>query len=172
MDGRISEVAAVLVLLHAAAGDQHKQRLGPEHGGHGLHLAPGSRPLRPRGHQHEAFVVRQRQPRPRLVTSQAQPQGRDGIGNPACLIVYLSTTINSKEKVFFSTYQIVFPTTTNVHFSANISCPKKDPRFSNRDGELVDSGLSEFTRIKTFIKNINFGFILKQVLSSEKVKMN
>ena len=88
MYGRVSEVAAVLVLIHApAGGDQHKQRPGPEHGGHGLHLAPGSRPLRPRGHQHEAFVVRQRQPRPRLVTSQAQPQGGDGIGNPARLSV-------------------------------------------------------------------------------------
>ena len=87
MDGRISEVAAVLVLLHAAAGDQHKQRLGPEHGGHGLHLAPGSRPLRPRGHQHEAFVVRQRQPRPCLARRQAHPQGGDGVGNPARLSV-------------------------------------------------------------------------------------
>ena len=88
MYGRISEVAAVLVLLHAAAaGDQHKQRLGPEHGGHGLHLAPGSRPLRPRGREHEAFVVRDRQPRPRLARSQAQPQGSDGFRNPAYLSV-------------------------------------------------------------------------------------
>ena len=135
MYGRISEVAAVLVLLHAAAGgDQHKQRLGPEHGGHGLHLAPGPRPLRPRGHQHEAFVVRGRQPRPRLARSQAQPQGGDGIGNPADLSVSNHMHCKEQEKYFFGTYQIVFPSTTNVHFSANISCPKKAPRLSNRDG--------------------------------------